>query len=508
MKLFASVYIGSYEIILKIFQVNKAKTMKEIDCLKAKSGIAKDIYQEGSISFETTEHLCSVLKDMAKTLEMYQVQEYRVYVGATIHQAKNDLFVLEQLRLRTGMNAMVLSNSEHRFLGYQAVASLPAFSDMVEESAAIVDVGGASLQITLFVHGKIKTTQHIMMGAVTLRESIRRLSHAPNYREQISQAMYKELEVFCTMYLGEAKVKYLIILGDHAAALVGGLGIFDQEKCMKAEQYREILNAKKQQNAAELTGKMALLEDNQELVEPFILLHRAIAEKISSKYVFIPGVSVNEGMAYQYFCQNKIIKSMHDFEQDIISAAWSISKRYGSYQPHLKALEKISLMIFDTMKKYHGMGKRERLLMRVVSILHDCGKYISISEAAECSYTIIMSSEILGLTHQEREMVASVVAFNRRELEPYEELADRFSQEEYMTVVKLLAILKVANALDRSHRQKFKEIRMSVRNMKLDIVVEASDSFALEKGLFEEKADFFERIFAIRPALREKRVML
>ena len=55
--------------------------------------------------------------------------------------------------------------------------------------------------------------------------------------------------------------------------------------------------------------------------------------------------------------------------------------------------------------------------MRVVAILHDCGKYISISEAANCSYTIIMSSEILGLSHREQEMVATTLAYNRKELE-------------------------------------------------------------------------------------------
>ena len=146
--------------------------------------------------------------------------------------------------------------------------------------------------------------------------------------------------------------------------------------------------------------------------------------------------------------------------------------------------------------------------MRVVAILHDCGKYISISEAANCSYTIIMSSEILGLSHREREMIATTVAYNRKELEAYEDVADRFTQKEYMTMVKLLAILKVANALDRSHRQKFKEIKMSVRKGKLDIVVESSDSIVLEKGLFEEKADFFEEIFSIRPQIRERRIFL
>ena len=74
-------------------------------------------------------------------------------------------------------------------------------------------------------------------------------------------------------------------------------------------------------------------------------------------------------------------------------------------------------------------------------------------------------------------------------------------------MVQLLAILKVANAMDRSHKQKFKNVHMSVKDKKLDILIEANSSISLEKGLFKEKADFFEEVFAIRPVIREKRVL-
>jgi exopolyphosphatase/guanosine-5'-triphosphate,3'-diphosphate pyrophosphatase len=96
---------------------------------------------------------------------------------------------------------------------------------------------------------------------------------------------------------------------------------------------------------------------------------------------------------------------------------------------------------------------------------------------------------------------------NRSELLPYAELADRFCEEDYITVVKLLAILRVANALDRSHKQKIKHVKMALRGDKLHITIESKDSLALEKGMFEEKADFFERVFSIRPELKELRIL-
>ena len=83
-----------------------------------------------------------------------------------------------------------------------------------------------------------------------------------------------------------------------------------------------------------------------------------------------------------------------------------------SYSQHIDALTDMSVLLFDALKKVHGMGKRERLLLKVAAMLHDCGKYISLANSAICAYQIIRATEIIGLTHLEREMVASVVLYN------------------------------------------------------------------------------------------------
>ena len=57
------------------------------------------------------------------------------------------------------------------------------------------------------------------------------------------------------------------------------------------------------------------------------------------------------------------------------------------------------------MKKVHGMGDRERLLLQIAVQLHDCGKYISMEKVSECSYQIIMSTDIIGLSSLERQMM-------------------------------------------------------------------------------------------------------
>lgn len=54
--------------------------------------------------------------------------------------------------------------------------------------------------------------------------------------------------------------------------------------------------------------------------------------------------------------------------------------------------------------------------------------------------------------------MANVVKYNHQEFDYYEELGTTttLDPQAYLTIAKLTAIIRVANGLDRSHKQKFK----------------------------------------------------
>ena len=121
-----------------------------------------------------------------------------------------------------------------------------------------------------------------------------------------------------------------------------------------------------------------------------------------------------------------------------------------------------------------------------------------------------MATEIIGLSHAEREMVANVVRFNSSLFMSYEELAagSLLDREEYLIIAKLTAILRVANALDRSHKQKIKEIKVSKKGgHTMQILVDTAEDLTLEQALFREKAEFFEEVYSIRPVLKAKKLL-
>lgn len=504
---FAAIYIGSYEVSLKIFELSAKKKLRAIDYVRSRVELGRDAYSKGYIGYELVEALCDTLQEFTRMMKEYRVEHYEAYAAAVLRDVSNELFVLDQIKLRTGMEVHILSNSEHRFISYKSVAMREEFEDMIQKGAAVVDAGGSGLQITVFSKGKVVTTQHLGLGTMRMREQLAKNSGTlAQYRLQIEEMVEKELAVFKAMYLEKTKIQYLIVIGDYITEIVRNVEKNHDENTVEIPKFLNYIELLHEKNVEEIAEELNLSNEKDALIIPYMMIFKCMACGLGAEQLWAPGVIVTDGIACNYAEKNNIYKVAHNFEEDIISGAKSLSKRYRSYSQHIDALSQMAVLIFDTMKKVHGMGKRERLLLQVAAILHDCGKYISFANGPVCSYNIIMSSEIIGLTHMEREIVANVVLYNTHPLADYEEVADCMSEEDYLVVAKLSAILRVANAMDRSHKQKFKNVRAAVKDRELVITIETVDDIALEKALFDAKTAYFENVFSIKPVIRVKRV--
>lgn len=503
---FAAIYIGSYEVSLKIFEFSAKKKTHVVDHIRSRLGLGEDVFNSGSIGYERVDELCDVLKQFLEIIASYRVDNYEAYASTVLMDASNELFILNRIYLHTGIRVKVISNSEHRFISYQSVAGRPQFEKLIEGSTAVVDVGGIGVQVTLFSNRQIVTTQHLDLGMIKLRLLQTRGQTLKHCESQISEYIDKKLKAFRALYLGEG-VDYLVIMNDYCMELVKKAEKnHKEENLISSERFVKFINRLLGKNVEEICKALNLSNGSDPLIIPSMLLVRELVCVLGTKEIWVPELNINDGIAYDYAQRNKLIKTNHDFEADILSESLSISRHYHSYSPHIEALSVLSGQVFDSMKKVHGLGKRERLLLKVASILHDCGKYVTLSNDSSIAYHIIMASEIIGLSHREREIIALTVLYNGRPLDEYEGLSDLVSIDDYMIVAKLSAILRVANALDQSHKQKFRDIKVTAKGRELVFTVESMEDISLEQALFESKTSFFENIFSMKPVLKEKRV--
>lgn len=509
---FAAIEIGSYSITMEIFELSRKYGIRSIDQVRHRLELGKDSYGTGKIGKRLVTELCLVLKDFCEIMKGYQVRGYRVCATSAVREAENALMILERVYQATGLRIDILSNSEQRFLGYKSIALRENdFHKIIEKGTAILDVGGGSIQISLFDKDTLVTTQNLKLGSLRVRERLAPVEAATtHYEELVQELIQNEINSFKKIHLKDRKIENVILVGDYFTDWVMAQRLghkSDLSRNVSREAFQKWYDMVAGRSPMELAVEMDLPLEYATLMIPAAIIYKRMIEEMDASTIWTPGIELTDGIAYDYAEKHQIIKPAHNFENDILMAARNIGKRYGVSKAHILHMDALAVKIFNSMKKIHGMGQRERLLLEIAIHLHDCGKYISLSNYADCSYNIVMATEIIGLSHRERNLIAHVIRFNTTKFTYYQEfgMASEISEEDYLLIAKLTAILRLANALDRSHMQKITGIRAVVKEERLLLYLELNKDFTLEQGLLEDKLDFFEEVYNIRPVLKLNR---
>jgi exopolyphosphatase/guanosine-5'-triphosphate,3'-diphosphate pyrophosphatase len=164
------------------------------------------------------------------------------------------------------------------------------------------------------------------------------------------------------------------------------------------------------------------------------------------------------------------------------------------------------MAVFDGMRAEHGLDARERLYLEVAAILHDVGTFISDRSHHKHTQYIVSSSEIFGLSRSDLNLVSNIARYHRKSpptrAHPYYMALDRDSR---MTVSKLAAILRVADALDQDYSNKVRNLRLTRDDEKRHYVleVETEGDLTMEQLSLKSKSDLFRDIFGRPLVMRQ-----
>jgi exopolyphosphatase/guanosine-5'-triphosphate,3'-diphosphate pyrophosphatase len=178
---------------------------------------------------------------------------------------------------------------------------------------------------------------------------------------------------------------------------------------------------------------------------------------------------------------------------------------------HARHVAALADQIFESTHRLHQMTGREREWLRVAAILHDAGASIGFPRHHRHSYYLIRHGDLTGFAAEEVETIAAVARYHRgarprgrhpewRELDPWRR----------QSVEKLAAILRVADGLDRGHRQAVAAVACRVRQKKVVFEAVAARGRSAAEGIAPElasalrKARLFTRVFGRRAVFAEK----
>lgn len=495
---FAAIDVGSNELSMKIYELSRQRGIRELNYVRHKLSLGTETYTKGFICYQTIDEICRTLNDFKRIMADFGVEHQQAYTTSALREADNCHIILDQIKIQTGFNVLPLSNSEARFLYFKGMLSRePSFEKLIQEGTLVVDIGAGSIQLSLFDNSKLQLTQNLLLGSSRIQELLQAMQEeAYDFRTLIEEYIEKDLLIFNKLNLHSTVIRHILVVGEMIPET------YYEIKKLRPE-FNGILQKKwliKNKLIKELFGKQT------RLLLPTVLLCHKIAVLADCHDIHLSDLNLCDGIVAEYAEKKLKLSLRHNFTEDILSSSLNIAKRYCVDLEHVKNVQTLALQIFDRIRKLHGLGKRERLLLQIGVILHNCGAYINETHSRECSYHIILSTEIIGISHKERVMVANMVRYNDSSIPSFESMKEEdFTKEDYITIVKLNAILKTANVLDKSNRQKIKKVDVTLHDGILTITADTMADITLEKGLFHKKADVFEEVFGIRPQLRQKR---
>jgi exopolyphosphatase/guanosine-5'-triphosphate,3'-diphosphate pyrophosphatase len=503
---FGVMHIGSEQVSLQIVEYTSLEDMRAVERASSQVTLGEETFKTGRISFATVRELCELLKGYRRLLHEYGVKDYRLLATTAIREADNQQYIIDQVRLKTGLTLEVVDMLQEMYQKYIALfRDIEAVGLSAEpEGILFVDISSGGLSFTLYEAGIIRYQQNIHIGALRIKESFEKYQRDSAYFYQaLTEYIYSTIDLV-EVELNQYKIKYLILSGVETDLLLKMLGQDESARIsyVGTEEFLSLYDMVKKLNLPQLMQTFDLSESRAEMVLPTIVLYQQILALSNVAQIIVSGVQFGDGITISHICEKTGDRWLDVVEEQIVSFAHTLGERYRHDAKHAASVETTSLLLFDRLMKVHGLGRRERFLLKIACILHDIGKFVSLRRHYFYSYRLIISSDIIGFSEEERALIANVAYYHSKGTPT---LSDAnfaaLSPEGRITLAKLAAIIRMADAVDRSHLQKVAITDVALSGEELVITVAAEQDISLEEWTFIGKADFFENVFGIRPIL-------
>lgn len=506
LRLFCIIHIGSEQIMLQLSEYSNISDMRVIEKTSREVFLGEETFKTGRISFTTAGQLCDLLRGYKRLINEYGVRDIRVIATTALREAENQHYIVDQVRIRTGFELEVVDMLQELYFKYAALYNnvKKLSQNLSHEALLFVDISSGGLGFTLLKQGEIHYQQNIHIGAVRIKESFdKNQRESIHFHQALSEYIYASVEAV-QEDLALHKIKYIVTSGNENHLLLQmlghspteGLTVIDRTEFLRL--YEKVRNL----NLTQLMKMFKLVEAKAEMVLPTIVLYNQILSITNAPQIIFSEAQLVDGVTLLHTAEKAKDPLTLELDQQVLSLARNIGKKYHYDVSHSHAVELLSLQIFDAVAPLHGMDRRDRFMLQVSAILHDIGKFVSLRRHYFYSYRLILSSDILGFNEKEKEVMANVAHYHSKGTPS--DIDVNFAclgREDKIKVAKLAAIIRLADAVDRSHRQKALPCDIRLRGENLEFKVSPLEDYSLEKWTFEDKAEFFENVHGVRPVL-------
>lgn len=506
----ASIHIGASSISMLVVESHPdgsgGSEARPGDFLEQTVPLARDIFRRGSIRRSTIERCVKILNGYRETLrELGATEKTPVRAVATnilIESGNHEAF-LNRIQIGCGLHIEPLDDGEMTRLIYlKTRRRLRDTPSMKKRTTLVVHVGPGNTRALLFKNGRISDYTNYRLGVYRTAEAVADDQNSGVRLSKIIREHIRSLVSQMHHNYGEAGIEELVLIGYEVQHLAHTL-----VKPGKTKSTPQALAAIAREVGAmseEARVKKYQFDYNTaQAIVPALEINLAIARALDVKTLRLPGSDYERGLLIDLPAS---ISLTEGFQAEVLRSANSVARKFCVHRNHSAQVARLAQQIFENTTGLHQLNDHDALLLQCAAILHECGNFISVRAHHKHSHYIIQNSEIFGLGQRDISIIALTARYHRKSgPKPNHAGYRTLSPSDKMRVSKLASILRIADALDRTHSSRIGDVEITVTEDKMTIELTGISDASVERLTMRTKADLFREIFGLRVTLLEGR---
>jgi exopolyphosphatase / guanosine-5'-triphosphate,3'-diphosphate pyrophosphatase len=175
--------------------------------------------------------------------------------------------------------------------------------------------------------------------------------------------------------------------------------------------------------------------------------------------------------------------------------SFALRGRYDEEPGHSDHVCALALQIYDGLGSWHKLEGRSRELLQTAALLHDIGWSQTPDGKGHHKWSAKLVREYAwqNLKPDEVELVAQVARYHRKAPpEPDHTEFHALKPAGQKTVMILGGILRLADALDRTHTGRIKSLEAAATKTAIVVKVQPDGNWNAERVMFEMKSDMLQ----------------
>lgn len=498
----AVIDLGSVSVRMEVVQIDGKGRITPLDSLSQSVQLGRDTFTGGRIKRNSIDQCVKAFRSFTAVLNEYGIDlENNVTAVATsaVREARNCDTFLERLYVATGIWVQSIDGATVNRLTFLGVwPQIKSRPKLLQKRISILEVGGGSTDLLGLSNGEVCYSHSYRFGSYRFREMIYGMNLSKQAEFEVAENEINSLLRSIDSDLGDIRKQKLILMGGEVRFAARRLRPgWDGKSLLTANvtSLNKMATEFFPMDAESIAGTYNMPLEEAQILGFALLAYTRIAEQLSLKQVFICDASLRSGLLAE--CGSPV-KWRKEFDRQVISSARQMAERYNSDMKHALCVEMIAMRIYDEMQAEHKLPPRYVLLLRTACILHDCGRFISLSGHHKHSKYLIENSDLFGLNRDDIKIVALIARYHRRaEPKPTHSDYNVLSRSDKLVINKLSAILRVADGLDNLHTQDAEECTIERTESELRFLIRNTSDVNTARLALKDKARLFEQIFGL-----------